>query len=647
MVEVTEWGSDLTREERDSIVKAAISGEIGASQAATIEGKKTATAWKEAKTLEPPYDPRVLVHLFEHASSLRPNVDSYAVNIDGYGHRFEEVIDLNREEAFEEIRLAMLFDRLAEADDGTEDGDPGDSEMPTDAEVKAHIEQLEHDSKIELMKLRAFFEFATDDYSFIHLRKLTRIDLEVQGNAYWEVIRNGEGFPAQFLHVPAFSMRLLASGEPIQIDTAKKRTPFTYETIKVWKRFRLFVQKSEGGNLIYFKEFGDPRIISNRTGKVYPTAEAMERSDEEKGASPATEIIHFRIPSLRSAYGIPRWTGSLLSVLGSRKSEEINALYFDNKTIPPMAIMVSGGNLNADSHNRIKDLFETQLKGTKNFHKVVIIEATPASGSSALDHQNSPNVRIEMKPLTDAQQSDALFQNYDERNIDKIGSSFRLPRILRGDARDFNRATADASLSYAETQVFAPERTDFDWFVNRKILPALGIRFWRFVSHGPQTRDPVDLADVTVKLVAAGVLLPGEARELVSAFYERDFQKLDEFWEKIPLEVLKLGHYPKDYQGPKPGEEKPEPSTEPEPEEDDGETEDATQGEETEEDTQEDEEGVKKAVRYLLGLREELFEEELEEARRAFEKSHDEENGPDVVTIKLPADEFAALFDVE
>jgi len=37
-------------------------------------------------------------------------------------------------------------------------------------------------------------------------------------------------------------------------------------------------------------------------------------------------------------------------------------------------------------------------------------------------------MKIELRPLTNAQQTDALFQNYDERNHDKVGQSFRLPR---------------------------------------------------------------------------------------------------------------------------------------------------------------------------------------------------------------------------
>jgi hypothetical protein len=39
------------------------------------------------------YDPEALCLLMEHANSLRQNVDAYATNIDGFGHRLEPAID--------------------------------------------------------------------------------------------------------------------------------------------------------------------------------------------------------------------------------------------------------------------------------------------------------------------------------------------------------------------------------------------------------------------------------------------------------------------------------------------------------------------------------------------------------------------------
>src|SRR5688572_32302099 len=52
--------------------------------------------------------------------------------------------------------------------------------------------------------------------------------------------------------------------------------------------------------------------------------EAELAADADDG--PATEIIHFAIPSSRSPYGVPRWIGSLLSVLGSRRDRKSTRL---------------------------------------------------------------------------------------------------------------------------------------------------------------------------------------------------------------------------------------------------------------------------------------------------------------------------------
>jgi capsid portal protein len=98
--------------------------------------------------------------------------------------------------------------------------------------------------------------------------------------------------------------------------------------------------------------------------------------------------------------------------------------------------------------------------------------------------------------------------------MDKVGMGFRLPRLLRGDIRDFNRASAEAALDFAEAQVFAPERNDFDFAMNRHILPALGIRYWHSKSNGPRLSDSQSWGEMIAKLTLAGVLTPEDARAL-------------------------------------------------------------------------------------------------------------------------------------
>ena len=479
---------------------------------------------KGLDAIEPPYDPLMLCKILEHSNSLRQNVDAYATNIDGFGHRLEPTINFDAENADHELTRSMVLEALA-----------GGHERPRPRarEVAKRRRELEALAEAEQAQLDTFFASCCFDHSFVELRRRTRQDLEVTGNAYWEVIRNAAGRIARFVHVPSYTTRLLPlDAEPVEVVERPRISAATYDCLPVMRRLRRYVQR-QGLKAVFFKSLGDPRVIGRSSGQVYADAEAQrqERPDD----LPATELVHFAIHSPHSPYGVPRWVGSLLSVLGSRQMEEVNFLYFTNKSVPPLALLVSGGKLSEASVPRVQNFIEENLKGKNNFHKILILEAE--SGGAT----DSTKTKIELKPLTNAQQQDALFQNYDERNIDKVGASFRLPRILRGESKDFNRAVADAQMRFCEDQVFQPERSEFDFFINHRLLPDMGIRMWRFKSQSPITRDPERLTDSIERLVRVGVLTPEEGRVLAADVFNRDFRSISDEWVKRPITLTLAG----------------------------------------------------------------------------------------------------------
>jgi PBSX family phage portal protein len=292
------------------------------------------------------------------------------------------------------------------------------------------------------------------------------------------------------------------------------------------------------GSLVFFKEFGDVRTMSSETGLYYDTPE--EFAAKEPRTRPATEVMHFRVFSPRSPYGVPRWIGNLLAVVGSRQSEEVNFSYFENKSVPPLAILVQGGRMTSDSVKRVQEHVTNNIVGKRNFHKILVLEAE-SQGTHGGHAPSDGRMKIDIKPLTSSQHSDALFQNYDERNIDKVGGSFRLPRMLRGDIRDFNRSTADAALTFAEMQVFQPERQDFDFVMNRRILSAMGIKYWKFVSLAPVMRDPVAMSEIIRNLSNANVLTPEECRQLTGDVFNRDFRHIRADWVRQPASLTLAG----------------------------------------------------------------------------------------------------------
>ncbi|NUP12899.1 MAG: phage portal protein [Polyangiaceae bacterium] len=512
------------------IRKALVLGREKAPPNALIAPEEEMGTFSEAGAIDPPYLPRDLVKMCGESAAILPNIGAYAVNIECFGYRLEPTIDLDAADADQKIRDAIILEKIY-------DGEPA---IVDEVVVEAKRIEIEAQMRLEKLQLDLFFEYACHDSSFIGLREKKRIDQEMTGNAYWEVIPDDGGRPGLLSHLPAVSTRLCPlDTQWLEVEVPQKISAIAYRKIKVKRRFRKYVQVINGAEAIYFKELDDPRTMSSRTGKIYESADMLAAA--EPGAREATEVVHFAIYWPTSAYGVPRWIGTTPEILGSRAAAEVNLAYFSNKAIPPMAVLVSGGTLGQDSVERIESFLNDRVVGQENFHNVIVIEAEPAEGA---DGSARNNVKIELRPLMDAQLKDAIFLAYDAANTEKIGNSFRLPKLLRGDSADVNRATAEEAIGYAERQVFAPERNKDDDLINRRLFPRLGVRFWKFVSNGPVTRNPIELVDMVTKAVVANVITPREARELLKEAFQKEFKEIDEEWVDQPVAMLTGGAAP-------------------------------------------------------------------------------------------------------
>jgi PBSX family phage portal protein len=534
-----------------------IGDDAGGSQSKILhEPDKQQSLFQSSGALMPLYDPAGLAIIFENSSCLRSCVDAMVTNVDSFGQQFIPTIDLSLPNSDELIKNALRIERKAGKKAGSADHIGKDDE-PTDAEVKTRREELVVEIAEERARLETFFENCTVDMPFAGpegLRGLTRADLEIQGNAYWEILRDGFGGVAQLNHVPATSVRLWPlDDENTETQVTERVSLLTTRKKVVRKKYRRFIQCWEANTkTVFFKEYGDPRCVSAKTGKAYADKNALQAAEGADGGPvvEATELFWFKISSQRTSYGAPRWIGTMLAVLGNRQSEEGNFIYFENRSVPPLAVLVSGGRLNSDSVSKLESHIQNNIKGARNNHKILILEAervdSQAIGAAGAGAAAQARMKIEIVPLTDSQQKDALFQNYDERNADKAGQSFRLPRLLRGDVRDFNRSTAEASIDFAEVQVFGPIRQEFDWRINKRILAEMGIRYHSFRSNAPAVRDPAALSLIIERLVKSMVITPEEARTLASGVFNRELPIIDAPWVKQPIALTLSGRQVED-----------------------------------------------------------------------------------------------------
>lgn len=468
----------------------------------------------ELDIIEPPFDMLTLAMLPEQNTELTPVLETMAANIEGFGYHLQSRVDLKK------------------IDDPAE---------------RARMEREIHREKIRLTN---FFNYANLDDSFTMLRKKKRVDTESTGNAYWEVIRNAKGEIQGFEHLPAYQVRIT----PIEEHPIKVRVPtlqlqedgsFAVEQIEAWQRFRRFVQarvtpyrglaSQVGYKRRWFKAFGDPRVYDNTTGEIIP-AERVANFDGKGSPMPefrrANEVIHFKLYSPRSLYGLPRFIGNLLSIFGARAAEEINYVTFRNHNIPSMVVLVSNGQLTEGSIARIESFIESKIQGSDNFSKFLIIEA-----EGLVEGEDGGHIKIDIKPLTSEQIKDALFQQYTKNNQDNVRRAYRLPPIFVGKSDDYTRATAEASRKLADEQVFAPERDDFDDFINRLLFPAMGVVFHRFKSNSPNTTDNTELVKILSGAEKTGGVTPRIARMILEDILGRDLPDFPEDDERFNADL--------------------------------------------------------------------------------------------------------------
>lgn len=504
-------------------------------------------SWGTAQALEPPVDPTALLHLFNLSDTLRQCVDAMVTNIDGYGWMFEPVIDFDADDAEDQVATAMHAHRLAVAT--TNGVNPKDVKPPTREEVLSDLPALRSKAKREKALAEAFFKGCCYEMTFMQLRKRSRMEREIMGWAGWEVIRSGT-HPIRLMHLPSKTLRVTTlERDPVAITTRVPTSAVTSMVVKVEKRFRRIVQVDDAGRTVWFKEYGDPRVMSSTTGKFYfaeqvgdvvlTPMESLIRYEGE-GTKPATEVIWFSIFYPDTPYGMPRWHGQVPSVVGNRLTSEVNVEYLGDSAIPRALLLANGCRITDDSTTKLKTFFSANRGKAHN--RLAIVEAAPAREMAVME--GGGTTKLELVPLRETQRDDATFQEYVEANSDKIGESFRLPPIIRGKSKDINKATSQVARELSDDQVFAPERDDFDGIINQTLVRDLGINFWRFKSRGSTKRDPEAMAKVGETLIKSHVITPAEFRPQAELILGVDLPASAGDWQRLPPSMIVSGFTP-------------------------------------------------------------------------------------------------------
>lgn len=463
----------LRREDRDVFARTTIikvERDDSASRQLDIVDEWAVSA-HAAVILPTPYNILDLARIIEESNSLRPCIEAYTVNTVQTGWEVKPVVRGTKSKIAEEVEL------------------------------------------------QSFIDHSNSDESLSAVMTQVVDDRESFGFGFLEGIRDATGNLSLLRHASAVITRLCPKHEQEVLVEYTIQRGRRVSNVKEFKKFRRYVQLV-GGKMVYFREWGDPRKLDRVSG-------AFEGEENYKPGRDATEILHFKLLS-REPYGVPRWVTQLPSIIGSREAEEVNMRYFKENTVPPMLLTVSGGRLTQHSFEELTRALTSEGIGASRQNKIMLIEAT--GDSDSLDKNGTP-VKLAVEKLTDARQSDSLFDGYDKSNQAKIRMAWRLPGVVVGQGSDENYANAQVSIFMADSQVFGPARVEIEEMLNKKVINSksgLDLKTVKLTSRVPAISSPETTMKSLTALNVMGAVTPRSAQMVANTVLQMELPSYPE-----------------------------------------------------------------------------------------------------------------------
>ncbi len=325
--------------------------------------------------------------------------------------------------------------------------------------VKEGEQEPKKETDNQYMSLKAFFRFVNKTEDIVSLLKKVFLDYEGCGNGYIEVSRGSDNKINGMFHINATTVRWMK-------DKAR------------------LVQQSQG-QYVYFKLFGDERILNKKTGNFVKTL-----VDPDQLANEIIPITQYTWKS--SIYGLPEWLPALFAMFGNKKEKEYNIDFFLNYGMPAYAVLFQGGTLGTEEKEALVKYFETEMRGS--CHKVLTL-GTPKG------------VTIKFERLS-VEEKEASFKMYRKDNRDEILTAHHVPPYRVGiveEGKLGGTVAEDTDRIYLDS-VINPRQEQFSWIINELIIKrGFDVGAWEFYFKDVNIKDAKSASEVHDKYFNMGV----------------------------------------------------------------------------------------------------------------------------------------------
>lgn len=301
---------------------------------------------------------------------------------------------------------------------------------------------------------------------------------------------------------------------PLSVKTAEGVLTF-YQTIRQWKQ-ELIRDVSVGGNVYYHleKSMGngsaialqriDPRTMSVVTDKYGTIIRWIQRVKNDTVSYKPEEILHFKTLSDPNSpvFGISPLEPILWEVRTDLAAMVANYSLFENDSVPAAMYILDDEIPDTEQDRAVKKLQE-QLKGAENRHK-----------------------SIAMKGLKDIKQisisnKDMEFSVLRNLTTEKVCAAYGVPKSILGYTDAVNLANGEEQTKKFWESSIEPIEEQVVEFVNKQLLPALGISDIKFAFEARKFDNREWNEASTRADLQLGIMTINEVRE------ERGRQKFD------------------------------------------------------------------------------------------------------------------------
>ena len=355
--------------------------------------------------------------------------------------------------------------------------------------------------KAEWDRMNELLNSLNDEMPLKEVIETAILHREETGEAYIEVLRNLRGEVVGIENI-----------DPVPMLVTKKLVGAD------GKKYRRYCYR-DGVNEVWYKALGDPTSL-NLDGSI-------NEGTTDKGT--ATEVLHLKIGD--GAYGVPRWIGVLLDLLGDREAGELNYSYFMEGRHTPLALITNNAQLTPETEQKLKEYAQG---GKAARHKILWLglESDVPEDMDPLEAAKKKGT-AELVKMADVLQSDALFLEYSDKVREKVLSKYRLPPVYIGLSSDYNRATVETAKELTEEQVFQPERLALAWRLNR-LFKDYGFKHVEVTLEAPKIENPDDTAKILSLLIAGNAVAPNDLRDLAGRVLGKDLEAFRDESYNVP-----------------------------------------------------------------------------------------------------------------